>query len=282
VRLWDLDAQREALNYEMVDGVTGLTPMHAEWNRNGSLAVVTLKEGKFKIYDPRDSKAAQTATGFSASKKSSIFFADNHGLLVGCGSNKSATREVKTWDARNLGECLSTVEVDSSNGVFVAQYDQDNSILWLAGKGDATIKYFEIVKDKPHAYVLSQFQDSQSTVGGCFLPKRYCDVTKCEIAVFLRVLKEAVVPVSFQVPRKSDLFQKDLYPDAISGIPSLEAKEWLDGKNADPKLQSMKPGAAVEKHEVAFAPKKSAAELEAEVERLTARVKELEAQLAKR
>jgi coronin-1B/1C/6 len=281
VRVWDLDAQREALNYELVEGQTGFTPMHAEWNRNGSLAVVTLKEGKFKIYDPRDSKAAQTGTGFSASKKSSIFFADNHGLLVGCGSNKSATREVKTWDPRNLSECLSTVEIDSSNGVFVAQYDQDNSIFWLAGKGDATIKYFEIVKDKPHAYVLSQFQDSQSTVGGCFLPKRYCDVTKCEISVFLRVLKEAVVPVSFQVPRKSDLFQKDLYPDAIAGIPSVEAKEWLDGKNADPKLQSMKPGAAVEKHhEVAFAPKKNAAELEAEVERLTARVKELEAQLA--
>jgi len=76
-----------------------------------------------------------------------------------------------------------------------------------------------------------------------------------------------------------------LYPDAYAGIPSLEAKEWLEGKNADPKLQSMKPGAAAgEKQEAAFAAgpkKKSVAELEAEVERLTARVKELEAQLAK-
>jgi coronin-1B/1C/6 len=190
---------------------------------------------------------------------------------------------VKAWDPRNLGEVLSTVEVDSSNGVFIAQYDPDNSIFWLAGKGDSTIKYYEVVKEKPCLYLLSQFQDSNSTVGGCFLPKRYCDVTKCEIAVFLRVLKESISPVSFQVPRKSDLFQKDLYPDAYAGIPALEAKEWLEGKNAEPKLQSMKPGAAVEKVEASFAAgakKKSVAELEAEVERLTARVKELEAQLA--
>jgi len=45
----------------------------------------------------------------------------------------------------------------------------------------------------------------------------------------------------------------------------------------------MKPGAAAPVAEAAFAAgpkKKSVAELEAEVERLTARVKELEAQLA--
>jgi coronin-1B/1C/6 len=284
VRIWDIEAQSEVLKYDLTnDGAENITPMHVEWNRNGSLAVVPTREGKFKLYDPRDSKAVQTGTGFSAQKKSTIYFADNHGLLVGAGSSKSATREVKAWDPRNLGEVLSTVEVDSSNGVFIAQYDPDNSIFWLAGKGDSTIKYYEVVKEKPCLYLLSQFQDSNSTVGGCFLPKRYCDVTKCEIAVFLRVLKESISPVSFQVPRKSDLFQKDLYPDAYAGIPALEAKEWLEGKNAEPKLQSMKPGAAVEKVEASFAAgakKKSVAELEAEVERLTARVKELEAQLA--
>jgi len=46
----------------------------------------------------------------------------------------------------------------------------------------------------------------------------------------------------------------------------------------------MKPGAAAPVAEAAFAAgpkKKSVAELEAEVERLTARVKELEAQLGK-
>jgi hypothetical protein len=284
VRVWDIEAQSEVFKYDLSnDGAENITPMHVEWNRNGSLACVATREGKFKIYDPRDSKAVQTGTGFSAQKKSTIYFADNHGLLVGAGSSKSATREVKAWDPRNLSEVLSTVEVDSSNGVFIAQYDPDNSIFWLAGKGDSTIKYYEVVKEKPCLHLLSQFQDSNSTVGGCFLPKRYCDVTKCEIAVFLRVLKESITPISFQVPRKSDLFQKDLYPDAYAGIPALEAKEWLEGKNAEPKLQSMKPGAAVEKVEAVFAAgakKKSVAELEAEVERLTARVRELEAQLA--
>jgi coronin-1B/1C/6 len=287
IRVWDIEAQAEVLKYELTTEAgesENLLPMHCEWNRNGSLACVPTREGKFKIYDPRDNKAAQTAKGFAAAKKSTICFADNHGLLVGSGSNKSSGRELRAWDPRNLGECLSVVDVDSSNGVFISMYDPDNSIFWLAGKGDATVKYYEVVKEKPVLHLLSQFQDSNSNMGGCYLPKRYCDVTKCEIAVFLRVLKESIVPVSFQVPRKSDLFQKDLYPDALAGIPGLEAKEWLDGKNADPKLQSMKPGAAApEKAEAVFVAKKaprSVPELEAEVDRLNARIRELEAQLA--
>jgi len=280
VRIWDIEAQQQVSEFEVGD--QGNPPLHMEWSRNGSLACVTCRDTKFRLYDPRDSKAVQTSQAFTANKKSSIYFADNHGLLVGVGSTKSAVREYRVWDQRNINEPLASADIDQANGVFIGQYDPDNSILWLAGKGDSTIKYFEVVKDKPYVHILSQFGDNNSTVGGCFLPKRYCDVTKCEIAVFLRLLKEAIVPVSFQVPRKSDLFQKDLYPDAIAGIPALEAKEWLEGKNADPKLQSMKPGVAVEKSKVEFQAKKSIPDLEAEVERLHRRISELEAQIAKK
>jgi hypothetical protein len=38
------------------------------------------------------------------------------------------------------------------------------------------------------------------------------------------------------VPRKSEIFQADLYPDTQSGAPSLTAEEWWSGKNATPEL----------------------------------------------
>ena len=40
---------------------------------------------------------------------------------------------------------------------------------------------------------------------------------------------------------QSELFQKDLFPDTKGDEPSLTADEWLDGKDADPKLISLEP-----------------------------------------
>ena len=40
---------------------------------------------------------------------------------------------------------------------------------------------------------------------------------------------------------QSELFQDDLFPDTQGDEPSLTADEWLEGKNADPKLISLRP-----------------------------------------
>jgi len=53
-----------------------------------------------------------------------------------------------------------------------------------------------------------------------FLPKRACNVMKCETAIALKLTGNAVEPLKFIVPRKSDAFQEDLYPPTFSGVPS--------------------------------------------------------------
>ena len=40
---------------------------------------------------------------------------------------------------------------------------------------------------------------------------------------------------------QSELFQEDLFPDTKGDEPSLTADEWLEGKDADPKLISLRP-----------------------------------------
>ena len=45
--------------------------------------------------------------------------------------------------------------------------------------------------------------------------------------------------IPFTVPRKSELFQEDLYPDTQADIPALTADEWWGGSNADPILVPM-------------------------------------------
>lgn len=44
------------------------------------------------------------------------------------------------------------------------------------------------------------------------------------------------------VPRKSELFQEDLYPDTLGDTAALTADEWIEGRDAEPILISLKDG----------------------------------------
>ena len=76
-----------------------------------------------------------------------------------------------------------------------------------------------------------------------FLPKRGLNILQCETARALKLTGDAVEPLSFTVPRKSDAFQPDIYPPTFSGFPSLSADEWMDGNDKPPVLISLEPGA---------------------------------------
>ena len=44
------------------------------------------------------------------------------------------------------------------------------------------------------------------------------------------------------VPRKSELFQEDLYPDTIGDTAAMTCDEWIEGKDCDPLTISLKDG----------------------------------------
>jgi len=278
VKIWDVEAQTEALNFEDHPDVV----QSVDFSADGSQIATSCKDKKIRVFDPRDGKSVSTTEGFAGTKRSSVVWASNQEKLLGVGFSKTSVRQYGIWDPKKLDAPLNIIDLDQSAGVVIPFYDPDNSILYLAGKGDASIRYFELVKEKPYLHALSEFRDTNSQQGVAWLPKRACDTTKCEIAHCLRLMKDAIVPISFQVPRKSDLFQKDLFPDAYAGVPSMEAKEYLSGENRAPKLKSMKPGSTTEQVVVkTFSAKKSPQELETENEKLKARVAELEAELAR-
>ncbi|XP_013792293.2 coronin-1C-like isoform X2 [Limulus polyphemus] len=75
------------------------------------------------------------------------------------------------------------------------------------------------------------------------MPKRGCDIKHCEISRFYRLHTSGFCEIlSFTVPRKSDQFQDDLYPNTMSDVPAISAEEWVDGKEAEPILVSLKEG----------------------------------------
>jgi len=120
------------------------------------------------------------------------------------------------------------------------------------------------------------------------LPKRALNVSDNEIVRMIKLGVKLMEPIAFQVPRKSDMFQDDLFPDCFSGEYSLTTDEWLSGKDAEQKTRSLSPGFVQKKTVVEFVPDKqedkqlSERELRDEVERLTKRVAFLEAELIKK
>ncbi|XP_069917261.1 coronin-6 isoform X10 [Oryctolagus cuniculus] len=178
------------------------------WNSNGSLIATTCKDKTLRIIDPRK------------------------GQVV----------------ANNFEEPVALQEMDTSNGVLLPFYDPDSSIVYLCGKGDSSIRYFEITEEAPYVHYLNTFSSKEPQRGVGFMPKRGLDVSKCEIARFYKLHERKCEPIIMTVPRKSDLFQDDLYPDTPGPEPALEADEWLAGQDAEPVLISLKDGYVPPKH----------------------------------
>jgi len=141
-----------------------------------------------------------------------------------------------------LFRLLRAVEnlLDQTSGV-VMPFWSDNNILFLAGKGDGNVRYYEWESDT--MFALSEFKSADPQRGMCFLPRRALDVSECEIARAYKVSGSTIEPIAFIVPRKSDSFQSDIYPPAPSSEPALTAGEFFSGKQAPPKLVSLESGA---------------------------------------
>lgn len=164
-------------------------------------------------------------------------------------------------------------------------------MLYLAGKGDGMVKYFEMTGEAPWLFQLDEYRNNDPQKGIAWLPKRACDTTCCEVMRAYRLLNTMVEIDSFQVPRKADAFQKDIFPDAFAGIPSLTADEWFSGQNRGPLLKSMKPGdnstsggtssASSQVSSGASSSGEDVASLKKTIAEQAAKIKQLEEQLAK-
>lgn len=61
-----------------------------------------------------------------------------------------------------------TDTIDSSSGVVFPFFDPDTNIVFLAGKGDGNIRYYEVVDEAPWLHFLNQFISGNPQVSFCF------------------------------------------------------------------------------------------------------------------
>lgn len=212
------------------------------WSWTGDRLLTTCRDKKIRIIDPRKGVVEAEAIAHEGSKASRAIFL-KHGLVFTTGFSKMSERQYTLRTPDELGAPVVTVEIDTSNGVMFPFYDPDTNLIYLCGKGDSVIRYFEVTPEPPFVHYINTFQTPDPQRGIGMMPKRGCDVATCEIAKFYRLNNSGLCQVvSMTVPRKSELFQEDLYPDTLSEEASLSADQWLAGEDAEPCTMSLKGG----------------------------------------
>jgi coronin-1B/1C/6 len=211
------------------------------WNYNGSLYGTYCKDKLIRLVDPRNNAVADTFQGHAGTKAARVCFLGNRNMFCSIGFSKQSERQIFFWDARDTSKALTEVQIDVASGTLLPFFDTDTSMLYLAGKGDTNIRYFEIDDEPPYQYFVANFVGKEPQRGLACVPKRGLETGNCEIMRFLRLTRNGLEPVSFSVPRKGDQFQSDLYPDTFAGRPSLSAAEWFKGGNAQPIMMSLNP-----------------------------------------
>jgi len=285
VKVWDIETGKDTLSFDAQhsDLIQSL-----DWNFTGSLLATSCKDKKVRVFDPRTNTLSGETEAHGGIKGSRVCWLGRKEKIFSVGFTKTSEREFCLWDPKDLSKPLNRTNIDSASGVIMPFYDNDTNVLFLAGKGDGNIRYYELVDEAPYIYYLTEFKSNTPQKGACALPKRSVDVSQCEILRILKLGVKTVEPISFNVPRKSDVFHDDIYPDCFNGEFTITAADYFHGKNAEPKTVSLAHG-FVKKASVEFNPTKveeaqpmSEAELKAAVEKLTKRVSYLEAELIKK
>uniref|UniRef100_A0A8C7EIT4 Coronin n=1 Tax=Neovison vison TaxID=452646 RepID=A0A8C7EIT4_NEOVI len=173
-----------------------------DWSRDGALICTSCRDKRVRIIEPRKGTvvAEKDRPHEGTRPVRAVFVSD--GKILTTGFSRMSERQVALWDTKHLEEPLSLQELDTSSGVLLPFFDPDTNIVYLCGKGDSSIRYFEITSEAPFLHYLSMFSSKESQRGMGYMPKRGLEVNKCEIARFYKLHERRCEPIAMTVPRK--------------------------------------------------------------------------------
>ena len=153
VRVWDV-----------VKGVAGVTltgfgglVQDLAWSANGAQLFTADKEKAAKLWDVRAGTVAAEWKPHAGGKPFKVLPLGATGQIVTVGFTAQAKREFKVWDAaKGFDAPLTTFDLDQSSGTLIPFYDEDTRMMYLTGKGDGNIRFFEFTDDAPYVHLLSE------------------------------------------------------------------------------------------------------------------------------
>jgi len=247
VKLWDVAAGRE-INSLPAEMHENQLIQDCVWDYCGQMYATSCKDKFVRIIDARAAAVAvPIPNAHEGSKSVKLTYLGNLNQLLSVGFTKQSQRQFKIWDPRNVSKPLKSLDVDQAAGVIMPFFDPDTQLLYLAGKGDGNVRFYEITDKEPHVFPVADHRSSVSAKGMAWVPKRGLNIMANETARLLKLTTNSVEPLQFFVPRKSEVFQEDLFPDTSANVPAMSCAEWCGGMNKGPVLVSLNPAHAGKK-----------------------------------
>ncbi|XP_064357279.1 coronin-2A isoform X2 [Dromaius novaehollandiae] len=244
IMVWNLDTKEAVLsNPVKILDVHKDVILSMSFNTDGSLLATACRDRNIRLIDPRAGAVLQEAS-YKSHRVNKVLFLGNMGKLLSTGTSRWNNRQIALWDQNDLSVPLMEEDLDGSSGILFPFYDSDTHMLYVVGKGDGNIRYYEISPEKPYLNYLMEYRSPLPQKGIGIMPKRGLEVSACEIFRFYKLIptKNLVQPISMIVPRRSESYQEDIYPLTTGAQPALTAQEWLNGVNKGPLLVSLRPG----------------------------------------
>nr|XP_014101549.1 coronin-7 isoform X6 [Bactrocera oleae]XP_036231996.1 coronin-7 isoform X6 [Bactrocera oleae]XP_036231997.1 coronin-7 isoform X6 [Bactrocera oleae] len=239
VTLFDITTQKEIFsNNEHPEVIQSVS-----WKQDGTTLATSCKDKNVRILDPRiaDAPIQMVAESHQSIKDSRVVWLGNQTRILTTGFDSARLRQVIIRDLRNFSVPEKTLELDCSTGILMPLFDADTNMLFLAGKGDTTINYLE-VSDKDPYLTEGLRHTGEQTKGACLVPKRALKVMEGEVNRVLQLTSNMVIPIMYQVPRKTYRdFHSDLYPETTGYKTELMASEWFGGTNMPVPKMSLDP-----------------------------------------
>lgn len=235
IKIWDLEKETCLFTLPHPQQITSFS-----WNHDGSQIASTCKDKRIRVWDVRAQKVLSEGTGHLGTKSMRLVWLGDHDRLATTGFSRMSEREMALWDSKNLekGPIGDYRRLDPSSGVVIPFYDWETSILYLGGRGDGKIVYYEFTDD--NLYDLFVFQSTIPQRGLAFLPDRALNVHEHEVARIYKVQECLIEPIPFYVPRKTEGFLEGIYTVCHAKEPALSADEWMSGKSEKPLVYEWK------------------------------------------
>jgi hypothetical protein len=240
VNIWDLQSATHQIQCK--------TDHHAViedliWNYDGSNLLTSCKDKFVRLLDPRLGGVVASVEPFDGRKPTKLAWLGNTSTFCTVGFSRHSKRQFCFWDIKKMASPFSEIcSIDQAAGVITPFYDEDLKILYFAGRGDGEIRFYEVVREEPWQFSISSFRTTDPQRDVYMLPKRVVNAPITEVAIFLKLTTSSVQPIRFLIPRKSELFQADLFPDCRAPRPACTAEQFFVGKtNYPPTLMSLDP-----------------------------------------
>ncbi|KAF1503138.1 Coronin-2A, partial [Megadyptes antipodes antipodes] len=244
IMIWNLDTKEAVISnpVKILDAHKDVV-LSMSFNTDGSLLATACRDRKIRLLDPRAGTVLQEAS-YKSHRVNKVLFLGNVKKLFSTGTSRWNNRQIALWDQNDLSVPLLEEDLDGSSGLLFPFYDSDTHMLYVVGKGDGNIRYYEISPEKPYLNYLMEYRSHLPQKGIGMMPKRGLEVSACEIFRFYKLIptKSLIEPISMIVPRRSESYQEDIYPLTTGAQPALTAQEWLNGVNKGPLLVSLRPG----------------------------------------